>query len=156
MQPGSRAPAPSSDGVLLATISIWAAMERRTEMPIAGSSMWPQLRDGERVVVRHGGPEPRTGQVLVLLDRGCTVAHRVVMRRRAGGRLLLRTKGDANLGLDRGWIDPAGIVGVVERVAVRGRVIGRFGLDGVAARCIAALSLVVSIVFWPISWIRRA
>jgi hypothetical protein len=156
MQPGSRAPAPTSDDLMRATISIWAAIGRRSEIPIAGRSMWPQLRVGERVVVRHGGAEPRTGQVLVLLDRGRTIAHRIVMRRRADGRLLLRTKGDANLGLDRGWIDPAGIVGVVEAVAVRGRVLGRFGLDGVAARCIAALSLLVSIVSWPIRWIRRS
>jgi hypothetical protein len=155
MQRGSRAPAPPSDGVIRATLSIWAAMERRTEMPVEGRSMWPQLRDGERVMVRHGGAEPRTGQVLVLLDCRRTVGHRVVMRRRAGGLLRLRTKGDTNLGLDPGWIDPASIVGVVEGIVVHGLVRGRVGLDGAVARGIAALSLVLAVVFWPIRWFGR-
>jgi hypothetical protein len=160
MQPGSRAPAPLSDSVVRATLSIWAAMERRTRLPIEGRSMWPQLRDGEQVLVRHGGAEPRTGQVLVLLDRGRTVAHRtvchrIVMRRRMSGQVHLRTKGDTNLGLDPGWIEPGGIVGVVEGVVVDGRVAKRFGLDGAAARGIAALSLVTLIAYWPIQWLKR-
>jgi hypothetical protein len=137
-------------------LELWADLERRTELPVQGISMWPVLRSGERIVVRHGGAPPRLGQVIVILHGERVLAHRVIQWRQQGRQFALRTKGDTCLIPDPGWVDPSHVVGVVEGVK-KGEVIGRrSGLDGAWARTLAMLSRSVSVLFSPLHalWIR--
>lgn len=138
-------------------LELWADLERRTELPVQGYSMWPVLRSGERIVVRHGGAVPQIGQVIVILHGDRVLAHRVIQRRRQGREFVLRTKGDTCLGPDPGWADPGRIVGVVEGV-MQGEVITRrTGLQGPWARFLAVLSRSLSILCSPFHalWIRQ-
>jgi phage repressor protein C with HTH and peptisase S24 domain len=75
-------------------LELWADLERRTELPVQGISMWPVLRSGERIVVRHGGAPPRLGQVIVILHGERVLAHRVIQWRKQGvGRSESRRRG---------------------------------------------------------------
>lgn len=121
-------------------LELWADVERRTELPVQGFSMWPVLRSEERILVRHGGVPPKIGQVIVVLDGQRVLAHRVIQLRRKGRQILLRTKGDTCLAPDPGWFETTRIVGVVEGVLTGDAIKSRLGLDGWWARILARLS----------------
>ena len=75
-------------------------------MKVCGHSMYPLLRDGDILIVRHG-QQVRRGDVAVYIRGGETVVHRVV---RVGlGRVL--TKGDNIPGFDPP-VDTRQIVGI--------------------------------------------
>ena len=137
-------------------LELWADLERRTELPVQGISMWPVLRSGERILVRHGGAPPQIGQVIVLLHGERVLAHRVIQWRQQGRQLVLRTKGDTCLMPDPGWVDADRIVGVVEGV-MKGEVLTRrSGLHGLWARMLALLSRSLGVLCFPLHalWIR--
>jgi hypothetical protein len=142
------------DNVLQWVLSKWAEDQRRTELPVAGSSMWPVLRSGERIVVRHGGRPPEVGEIVVFLQQERTLAHRVVMRRGAGDRFELRAKGDCTLVADPGWLGPERIVGVVEAVVRGGQAYGRMGLGGSLGAVLAFLSGLQGALAEPIHRLR--
>ena len=74
------------EGLALTRIALelWADIGRQTRLPIQGRSMWPVLRSGEWVEVRHGGALPEIGQIIVFLHGKSAIAHRVIQRRQAG------------------------------------------------------------------------
>jgi hypothetical protein len=121
-------------------VGFWAESGKRTELPALGLSMWPAIRSGDRVTVRHGGARPQVGQVIVMLLDGRPVAHRVIDCRETDGAFEVRTKGDFALVADSGWTGPDRTVGVVEEIARRGVVLRRPALDGRAARLMARAS----------------
>ncbi|HKQ98775.1 MAG TPA: S24/S26 family peptidase, partial [Candidatus Polarisedimenticolia bacterium] len=121
------------DNVLQWVLSKWADQQRRTELPVSGSSMWPVLRSGERIVVRHGGRPPVVGEIVVFLQQERTLAHRVIRRRGSAAEFQVRAKGDFTLVADPGWLGPDRIVGVVESVVRGGHARRRFGLRGFPA-----------------------
>lgn len=121
-------------------VGLWAEHGRRTEWPALGVSMWPSIRTGDHVVVRHGGAEPEVGEVVVVLHEGRPLAHRVIERRQSSGGFEVRTKGDLTFAADPGWFGPDRTVGVVEQVVSRGRTLLRPPIHGRTARRIALLS----------------
>jgi hypothetical protein len=81
-----------------------------------GASMWPFVRDGDRLTVAPLAGAPRLGDVVLVGGEGFGVVHRVV--RVAGGRVL--TKGDA-LPRSDGWAPLGRVLGRVVAVERRGR-----------------------------------
>jgi len=132
-------------------LDVWAEEGRRTALPVQGVSMWPVLRPGDEVSIRHGGPPPEPGEIVVIFSTSRTVAHRVVARRASATGWLLQTKGDSNLSADRGWVEPGQVVGVVEGVLRSGRPIRRAGVSGRSARLLARLSRILGIVLFPLA-----
>jgi signal peptidase I len=100
----------------------------------ASDSMRPLLRAGDVVWLEDvRAAEARVGDVIAFAhpDRGDTVLHRVVARRRAGDALAFTTRGDANTGVERWSIDAGGVVGRYAGVRVPG--VGRAPLALVSA-----------------------
>jgi hypothetical protein len=142
------------DNVLQWVLAKWAEDQRRTEFPVSGSSMWPVLRSGERIVVRHGGRTPVVGDIVVFLQEDRTLAHRVIRRRGEGADFELRAKGDCTLVADPGWLGPERIVGVVEAVVRSGRVRRRPGMGGFAGAGLAFFSRLQGALAEPIHRFR--
>ena len=90
-----------------------------------GRSMWPALRDGDRVRVTPLTRAPRAGDVVFARVGDFVVLHRVLWVRRDGAVLL---KGDARRRVD-GWFSPRAVWGTVDTVERRGRSVdaGRLG-----------------------------
>lgn len=99
-----------------ALVELWRGSGRRSVIPVVGGSMFPSLRAGWELVVDHGSEPPPFGALIVFLDQGLLVAHRVIGRTRAGH---CWTKGDALIYRDRRPVPPERILGRV--VAVRRR-----------------------------------
>jgi signal peptidase I len=135
-------------------LEMWAEIGRRTRLPVQGFSMWPVLRSGELVSVRHGGALPEIGQIIVFLDGQKAVAHRVIQRRLAGRQILFRTKGDTCLTADRAWASPDSMVGVVEGIVARDVIVKRFAMGGRWGRFLAVLSRVQGLLCTPLQFIR--
>ncbi len=142
------------DNVLQWVLAKWAEDQRRTELPVSGSSMWPVLRSGERIVVRHGGRTPAVGDIVVFLQADRTLAHRVIRRRGEGADFALRAKGDCTLVADPGWLGPERIVGIVEAVVRDGRRRRRPGLGGFTGAALAFISGLQGTLAEPIHRLR--
>lgn len=154
LHPGREGAPGRPDNVLQWVLSRWADEQRRTELPVVGSSMWPVLRSGEHIVVRHGGRPPVVGEIVVFLQQERTLAHRVIRCRGAGFDFALRAKGDFTLVADPGWLGPERIVGVVEAVLRGGRAFRPFGLGGFPGAAIALLSGLQGALLQPIHRLR--
>jgi len=132
-------------------LDAWAEQGRRTVLPVQGFSMWPVLRPGDQVSIRHGGAPPEIGDIVVIRSATRTVAHRVVACRADPAGWRLQTKGDSNPIPDRGWVGADRIVGVVEGVVRSGRPVRRAGISGGLARLLARLSRIQGIVLFPVT-----
>jgi hypothetical protein len=146
---------PAQENVLQWVLAVWAEQGRRTGLPVRGMSMWPLLRSGERVVVRHGGASPRVGQVVVVLQGRRTIAHRVIAVRMRAASFEVRTKGDFTLVADPGWFGPDRLVGVIEGIECRDGLRQRTGLQGFTGRCVARLSRLQGALCTPLRALRR-
>ena len=131
-------------------LELWAETGRRTRLPVRGFSMWPVLRSGEVVSVRHGGARPEVGQIIVVLDGDRTVAHRVIETRGSGAQLAFQTKGDTCLTADRSLAAADRIIGVIEGVVEGEVVIRRFGMEGRWGFVLALLSRAQGILCAPL------
>jgi hypothetical protein len=138
-----------------AAAELWAERGRESLLPVEGRSMWPVLRAGEQVRVRHGVRPVEIGRIAVLRADSKTIAHRVIARRRTVEGVLLRLKGDASLLADRGWIAEERTLGVVEGVVRHGEPVRRLGIGGRSARILARGSLVQATLLLPISPLVR-
>jgi hypothetical protein len=145
--------APKED-LIRCVVEFWAEHGRLTELPAEGFCMWPSIRSGDRVTVRHGGASPLVGQVVVRILEGRATAHRVIDRRQVGDTVEVRTKGDLTLAADPGWIGPDRTVGVVVAITRQGVALGRPQLEGRAARVLAAVSRVQGAVCAPLHRLR--
>lgn len=151
---GGQDPAPPQN-VLQWVLAVWAEQGRQTELPVRGMSMWPLLRSGERIAVRHGGAPPAVGEVVVFLQEQRTIAHRVVATRTRGTSFELRTKGDFTLTVDPGWVGPERLVGVIEGIRRDGAVRRRPGLQGLPGSAIAFASNLQGWLCAPLAALRR-
>jgi polysaccharide biosynthesis/export protein len=81
-----------------------ALMETGTlpSVPVAGGSMHPTLRDGDRVVAAPFLGLPQPGQIVLARVAGVLVAHRLVAIQSASGRRIYRLQGDAEVAPDAG------------------------------------------------------
>jgi hypothetical protein len=112
--------------------------------------MWPVLRGGDQVVVRHGAAPPQVGDIVVLRTGRHTVVHRAVALRRSGEGFLVRTKGDASPFADRGWVGSDRILGIVDGVMAGGVRVTRSGVGGWLASFIARFSRLQDLAFLPL------
>jgi hypothetical protein len=89
-------------------------------LPMSGESMVPLLREGQRVAADLSPREPEIGDLLLYRQLDYLVVHRYLgPATREDGNPMLRTRGDACLGLDP----------PLERSRVRGRVVAIEGQD---------------------------
>lgn len=78
---------------------------------VRGTSMWPELREGDLLVVRPGSYEP--GDIIVVQKAGFSLTHRVLQTTPQ-----ILTKGD-NLHFVDQVVQPAEVVGVAQYVLRR-------------------------------------
>jgi hypothetical protein len=152
-RPADTAPDAFPEDLVRCAVGLWAERGRRTELPARGLSMWPAIRSGDRITVRHGGANPEVGQVVLVVLDGRRVAHRVIDRRMTDGAFQVRTKGDFTLAVDPGWTGPDRTIGVVEEVVRRGVVLRRPALHGRAARLMAGASRWQGRLCAPLQWL---
>lgn len=109
-----------------------------------GQSMWPLLRDGDRLTVAPVREAVRRGDVVVFVDAGgCCKAHRVLGRSGCGEGTFYRVRGDAEAGPGE-TVEEARVIGVAVAVERNGR---SFRLDTVVAR-VTALARVALAACW--------
>ncbi len=113
---------------------------RQVWLETSGTSMHPLVRPGGRILVDFGARPSGIGEVVLFERRDVIVAHRIVGRRRRGGREQLIVKGDAEAYFDPpiGRDDVLGVVRGLRR-ADDGP-IERRGLAGRRSRVIAGVS----------------
>ena len=82
---------------------------------IATESMTGEINKGDVIVYeRYDGQAVKEGQVIVFLQDGTRIVHRVVAVENIGGEVRYYTKGDANEVLDRGYRVASDIVGTTD------------------------------------------
>ena len=81
--------------VLEAASAVWQAAGAQHWIAVEGRSMWPLLRPGDAVLVQHGGPAPRPGDVLVVRQANSLLVHRLLAVTTANGEPQYWTQGDA-------------------------------------------------------------
>jgi len=90
----SRASSALPTNVLEAALDSWAQLGVQHAIPVTGQSMWPTLRDGDRVWIAHGLKRVRLGDVIVYRRKGRLIVHRVVLMHAAPTNRHLFTRGD--------------------------------------------------------------
>jgi signal peptidase I len=83
-----------------AALGMWAETKARNCLPIAGNSMLPLIRDGDRVWIEHGADGVRRGDIVVYGLGEALTAHRVLCVCCCDTRTMLFTKGDHALHCD--------------------------------------------------------
>jgi hypothetical protein len=89
-------------------------------IPVAGTSMFPVLKPGDRLSVLCVHESFRIGQVLVILGESAPIVHRVVDSFETGQGKTYVTKGDNSRSLDRP-VSLSEILGKVETIERKGR-----------------------------------
>lgn len=78
-----------------AIISMWHEMPDARQIPAIGRSMYPLIREGDRLEIVPPKGSFRVGDILVFYTEAGLVAHRVIkIQRQSGGRIRLIAKGD--------------------------------------------------------------
>ena len=88
---------------------------------VDGVSMHPTFGGVERLAVEFSPKSLHYGDILVFRQRETLVVHRLVQRRRRGGELRLRTRGDGTIAFDL-WLEPERVIGRVVAVGYPGGV----------------------------------
>lgn len=138
---GERAAVP--DGVMSAAIAIWGALESQHAIPVRGQSMWPTLRDGDRIWIAHSRKGVGRGDVIVYRLGRQTIVHRVVGVDAHEGQPCLLTQGDHRTRTDPPVL-PEQVLGRVIAVERRGHSRKVYGgptgaLQGGCSRMLARL-----------------
>ena len=126
---------------------------------VTSGSMSPAFRTGDAIAVRRvgAGEAARLAPGTVVTFRpadgsGSLITHRIIeVRTSAGGRQVYTTKGDANASPDTADLDPARIVGVLDRAIPRlGYVLNALQQRGVTLMlALAALLGSLAAATWP-------
>ena len=128
-EPHTRIP----EAVVAATLEAWHNSGQQHWLPILGGSMWPLLRDGDRVRVVHGDRRPVPGDIVVFRSEERLVAHRVLRCLASPAGPTLLTQGDNTRGPDDQPVNQEDVLGrVTEAVTTR----GSMALDGPLSRAI--------------------
>lgn len=80
--------------VLEAVFETWNQASEQHLIPIKGRSMLPLIQSGDQVLVAHGFPNVRVGDVIVFLQSDKIVAHRLLRVCNNGSITTFVTKGD--------------------------------------------------------------
>jgi len=157
-RPGRASPSPAAEAWrtprrLQALVELWREAGRRTQIPVAGRSMYPLLRTGWTLEMDHRMADHPHGSIIVFLQGRVLVAHRVVGRWRNGAYL---TKGDALLHYDRRPVPPARVLGRVLAVHHAGGVIRLTGRrQRLLGHGVALLSRLVAVLHRTSAPVRR-
>lgn len=81
--------------ILEAASDLWDQAGQQHFFPIAGSSMFPLLQEGDQVLVAHGSADARRGDIIVFRQGAITIAHRMLYSRKTVAGLVFVAKGDS-------------------------------------------------------------
>ena len=91
---------PVQDTVVEAMLNVWAQTKGRHYLSAAGSSMFPLIREGDRILVECCSTGIRRGDIIVFRRKGRFIAHRVLRMHREAPEPIFITKGDNALHTD--------------------------------------------------------
>lgn len=101
--------------IMLLVICFVSGIFRHKAVVVASESMSGELNKGDVVVYEdYNGQFIENGQIILFDRNGTTIIHRVVDIKKINGVYRYYTKGDANDGVDSGYITNENIVGVVK------------------------------------------
>lgn len=106
--------------VLEAALDVWAQLGSQHAIPVSGQSMWPTIRDGDRVWMAHGYGRVDRGDVIIYRTAGRLVVHRVVAIHSSAERRQFITRGDNSTRTDAP-VESGQIIGQVIAVERKGR-----------------------------------
>jgi len=101
--------------------------------------MWPLLRPGDAVLVQHGDLAPRPGEVLVVVQDGRPLVHRLLAVTTDAGDTQFWTQGDAQPQPDAAHALDASLGRVIARRRAGREQSLNGGLTTAAGRLVAAL-----------------
>lgn len=83
-------------------------------LTVEGHSMWPFIRNGQRVLLRKISPgaRPTVGDVVAILKKNGILVHRIITIRHSKNSVEYLTKGDRRLAAD-GWSVKEEMIGLV-------------------------------------------
>jgi signal peptidase len=124
-----------------AAISFWQSEGKHHWIPVAGTSMFPLMQGGDRVLVALGHADIHVGDVIVFWQEGQLFVHRLIRIDRVATSITFLTKGDSAPKFD----PPVKREEIIGRVLVIQRESRQMSLDTTAWRVlgwsIAMLSL---------------
>jgi signal peptidase I len=111
---------------LLSVVSeLWSEADKKSVVKVSGISMRPLLLGGESILVDHTARDLKFGDIGVFSKEGMTMVHRVLSKKKVGGKTIYRTKGDWLLYMD----DPFESSAIMGKVAFMTRKGKRFNLN---------------------------
>jgi signal peptidase I len=75
-------------------LSLFQQARRPIWFPMVGTSMSPQIKEGDMILVQPAQSSIRFGDVIVFKQRGGLIAHRVISIQKGSNEHIYRTKGD--------------------------------------------------------------
>ena len=112
---------------------------RSTWLEATGRSMEPLIPAGSLLRIEFGAPSARIGEIVLFHRPSGAVAHRLVARHRAGGRLMLIAKGDGEALADPAFAADA-VLGIVREVRLPDGRPGRAPISGRRGAALAHVS----------------
>lgn len=107
--------------VVEAALNVWSQAGGQHAIPVTGQSMWPTLREGDRVWVALGWEGVGRGDLIVYRRGEGLVVHRVVaVQPKSEGGLFI-TQGDNRRHRDAP-VAPSQVIGLVTAFERRGRI----------------------------------
>ena len=101
--------------VIISIAMLVSCQFRFGALVIATESMTGEINKGDVVIYeQYTNQAIKEGQVIVFLDNGNRIVHRVVRIEHTGGEIRYYTKGDANNGEDAGYRTKSDIVGLTD------------------------------------------
>lgn len=101
--------------VVAAALNRWKQAGEQHLIPIMGRSMLPLIRPGDQLLIRHGDANLRRGDIVVFLQQGKMVAHRLLRICKDDPITTFITKGDNTSYLDSP-VDVSKVVGRVLKI----------------------------------------
>jgi signal peptidase I len=137
--------------IFQATLELWGQAGTEHLIPITGDSMLPLIREGDQVLVTHGGTNLQQGDVVVFRQGGKTVVHRVLRVKSGQTGSTYITKGDNVWRVDA----PVKASEIIGRVLVIKRGNRSVSLDTPHWRKLGRLTAFVMLVMaTPYGWCR--
>lgn len=131
------------NGVMVSNVILESG--RQLSISATGTSMYPTIQNGDRIVVRPAKANNISiGDVILYTGNGEMIAHRLIRKLKKNGRMILVTKGDA-----LPWFDnppaPENVIGKVITIERKGR---KVKLDSKLGRLIS-IFWVMTTPFFP-------
>ena len=136
-----------SSAALATVLNLWGQQGHQNLLDITGTSMWPFLREGDRVYVQHGNGTIRWGDVILFRQHERLIVHRLVFSRRQGPTTQHLMLGDNRLYPDA----PVGREEVVGRVTAIHR--GEMIIDLTRGHWLLSSRIIALLGFVWLAWL---